>query len=506
MVALFYDENCEIRTGSTRPIGCTQLSDSTAVFYAYDRSSRQALRRFHFDNVRCEEGSPSQSSAMSFTRCTATEEGRSEQLTEDYRKPNSTVETPNAPQRMLHLPLLAALSSASAPASGAAAAGSIAVVQSSEAGDKWREMPPLAWATEPRDEPAAASAVPAAEVTVGLGETKQEVMGFGAAMTDTSAYNAMVWMDDAVRSEYFEALWGKTGLGLSIGRVTLNSADYSFQSFNYDNVTDDFALAHFDHSLAYDRQRVMPMIRRAMSTAAKAWGGSTAESIKLFASPWSPPGWMKTNDNMINSNAVCLKNDTAAGSYKQTWANYIAAWLDGYKEAGLPMWGLTPQNEPEARQHKFESCAYTPELMVDFVGKYLGPAVTKSHPALKIMGFDHNKLHSLTWMKALYGDAASNGFLSGTAVHWYDYMAGPIPGGGGGGGLALENLDAIHALAPAKFMLNTEACTLGSLAQDWKTAALYMVDIIGDLNHWVNGWCYWNQALLEGTKVGACSD
>jgi hypothetical protein len=55
-------------------------------------------------------------------------------------------------------------------------------------------------------------------------------------------------------------------------------------------------------------------------------------------------------------------------------------------------------------------------------------------------------------------------------------------------------------------MLNTEACTLGSLAQDWKTAALYMVDIIGDLNHWVNGWCYWNQALLEGTKVGACSD
>ena len=178
-------------------------------------------------------------------------------------------------------------------------------------------------------------------------------------------------------------------------------------------MTDDFALEHFDHTLAYDRQRVMPMIKRAMATAINAWD----EPIKLFASPWSPPGWMKTNGNMINSNAVCLKNDTARGSYKEAWANYITAWLTGYKAAGLPMWGLTPQNEPEARQHKFESCAYTPALMVDFIAKHLGPAVKAKHPEIKIMGYDHNKVDSLKWMDAIYGDSASNSYISGTAVH-----------------------------------------------------------------------------------------
>ena len=118
----------------------------------------------------------------------------------------------------------------------------------------------------------------------------------------------MVWMDEKTRAEYFEAFWGASGLGLSIGRctapgckvsfmpplpaclfmqnqecnireltlppgpsVTLNSADYSFESFNYDNMTDDFALEHFDHTLVYDRQRVQPMIKRAMATAAESW-------------------------------------------------------------------------------------------------------------------------------------------------------------------------------------------------------------------------------------------
>lgn len=72
------------------------------------------------------------------------------------------------------------------------------------------------------------------------------------------------------------------------------------------------------------------------------------------------------------------------------------------------------------------------------------------------------------------------------AAPGYDYLSAPVPGtaGGGGGGLGLQELDGIHELEPEKFILNTEACTLRSLNQDWKTAALYMVDIIGDLNHW----------------------
>ena len=95
-VALFDDEECQRRVGTRGPFTqslCEPLSDDTAVLYRYDRSSRTALRRFHFDNIRCEDGSASQSSAMSFTLCTVTEDGRSEQLMEDnfhFMKSNST--------------------------------------------------------------------------------------------------------------------------------------------------------------------------------------------------------------------------------------------------------------------------------------------------------------------------------------------------------------------------------------------------------------------------------
>ena len=121
-----------------------------------------------------------------------------------------------------------------------ASEGTITVVQSSEAGDQWKALPPLAWGPD----------FGGAAVAVDMNVTRQIVMGFGAAMTDTSAYNAMVWMNPDVRDRFFEALWGRTGLGLSLGRVTLNSADFSYETFNYDGVRDDFELAHFDHTLA----------------------------------------------------------------------------------------------------------------------------------------------------------------------------------------------------------------------------------------------------------------
>ena len=239
-------------------------------------------------------------------------------------------------------------------------------------------------------------------------------MGFGAAFTDTSAYNAMVFMYEPVQAQFLEALWGSTGLGLNLMRVTINSADYSFQSFNYDNVTDDFSLVHFDHNLTYDRQRVMPLIRAARAVAA-AW---TTNEIKLFGSPWSPPGWMKRNGDMINSDVIGLKDDVAEGSYQQTWANYIVAWLDGYAAAGLPMWGLTPQNEPEARQLKFESCAYDVAHYVEWVGQFLGPAVKQRFPELQVMAYDHNKVDSVAYAAGVYNDSRASAVVDGFAVHW----------------------------------------------------------------------------------------
>ena len=180
----------------------------------------------------------------------------------------------------------------------------ITVIESGSSGRKWLPLPNQTWTAGP--------APPGITVAIHTSQPQQQIMGFGSCFTDTSAYNAMVFMNATVRAEFLEALWGASGLGFSVMRVHINSPDYAFQTYNFDNVTDDFALGHFDRNLSYDQQRVVPLIRAAHAVAA----GWTTDPIKMFGSPWSPPGWMKQNGNMINSNAVCLKEDVPAGSYK----------------------------------------------------------------------------------------------------------------------------------------------------------------------------------------------
>jgi glucosylceramidase len=348
--------------------------------------------------------------------------------------------------------------------------GDIAVIESSQAGSAWTPLPSLSWG------PDFSSSV---DVTVNSTSVLQEIYGFGSALTDTSAYNAITWMNDTTRAAFVESLWGTTGLGLSIGRITLNSADYSFESFNYDNVTGDYSLEHFDTSLAYDHQRVIPLIRLAMQ--------ASVDPIRFFSSPWSPPGWLKGNGNMIDSSTPCLLNDTAGGqSARATWAAYQALWVQSMENAGVPLWGMTPQNEPMAAQPNFESCVYTVDGMVDFVANYLGPAVRGVAPWIKMLAYDHNRLASAEWAAALQANASA--FIDGTATHWYDYFSS----------LGLEQLDQIYSLNPALPILNTEACWLAGLEIDWNRSALYMADIWGGLNHHLNGWVFWNSALLTG--------
>lgn len=288
------------------------------------------------------------------------------------------------------------------------AAAAIAVVESGASGRTWAPRPTQAWN-------GGAPPPGGLVVTVDRAQVQQEVLGFGAAFTDTSAYNAIVFMDAPTRSQFVEALWGASGLQFSIGRVHINSPDYAFQTYNFDNVTDDFALASFDDNVTYDQQRVIPLIRAARAVTA----GWTSAPLRLFGSPWSPPGWMKRNGNMINSDAVCLKDDVPAGSYVDTWARYIVRWLAAYEAAGLPMWGLTPQNEPEARQLKFESCAFDVPHYVDWVGQHLGPAVKARFPAINVLAYDHNRLDAPAYAAALYNDSAAAAFTDHFAVHWW---------------------------------------------------------------------------------------
>jgi glucosylceramidase len=144
-------------------------------------------------------------------------------------------------------------------------------------------------------------------------------------------------MNATTREEFLTAYWdADKGLGYTVHRVPINSPDFAVKTFSEDDVPDDFALAHFDDNLTYDRVNVIPLARAAQARS--------KEPLLFFGSPWSPPAWMKTNNNMISSDDPCLKADTPQGSYAGAWAAYFVRWVKAMAAAGVPMWGVTVQN------------------------------------------------------------------------------------------------------------------------------------------------------------------
>jgi len=204
-------------------------------------------------------------------------------------------------------------------------------------------------------------------------------------------------------------------------------------------------------------------------------------NLRLFATPWSPPGWMKTNGQMDGSARPCLKTDPR---YRVAWANYYAKFFDAYSQYGVPFWGLTIQNEPE-NAGAWESCVYTPQEEVDFLLTYLKPALAKSYSNLNVMFYDHNKDHAMDWASTFYRTKEAMDAVWGIALHWYS-------------GDNFENIRQIHDNWPNKNMMGTEACNCDGPkygAEGWMRAETYVHDILGDLNSFVKGWTDWNILL-----------
>merc|ERR1719188_43885 len=189
-------------------------------------------------------------------------------------------------------------------------------------------------------------------------------------------------MNPTLQADFLTKYFSQEGLGYVLGRVHINSCDFSVGNYDFDNVSNDFNLTHFDTTLQRDMHALIPLIRKAMASVQ-----DTGQRLQLLASPWSPPKWMKTNKKMNRSGRPCLKK---GNRYKRVWANYIAMWVTAYKNKGVDIWAITPQNEPEAMS-AWESCLLTPSDEADFLGRYLGPRMRSRHPEVKILIFDHNK-------------------------------------------------------------------------------------------------------------------
>lgn len=309
----------------------------------------------------------------------------------------------------------------------------------------------------------------------------QRTEGFGGAFTEASAV-VFSKLGPEWKKKVVEDYWGPTGIGYTLGRIHINSCDFSTSSYSFDEVDGDFGLTYFDDSAAHDKQALIPFVSSAQD-ALKSQG----KKLKLLASPWSPPAWMKTNRKMETTLDPCLREGA-----QSTWANYISRWISAYKNHGVDIWGITVQNEPE-NNATWEACRLSANEEGTFLASYLGPIVAAHHREVLIFVFDHNKDNLYKWAKGIYSNPAAATYTAGVAFHWY-------------GGDHFGDVQRVHDEFPQALLLPTEATyekwrwhnrtTVES--GDWSMGQGYAHDIIGDLNAGSVGWIDWN-LLLDHT-------
>ena len=306
----------------------------------------------------------------------------------------------------------------------------------------------------------------AANFTVYPQAEYQTVKGFGGAMTEAAAYN-FANLDEKLQEEFLDKYFdAEKGIGYSTCRLTINSSDFAKDIYSYDDTPDDFELKDFD--MSREEKWVFPAVQRVLAKN---------PNVEFFASPWSPPAWMKTIGRMDKGGM--LKKEC-----RQVWADFFVKYLQRLKEEKIPVFAVTIQNEPHAEQG-WESCFYTAEEERDFAVNYLRPAMDKAgFTDTMIFFWDHNKERVVSRGITCLSDEAGNKALGGIAIHWYS-------------GDHFEALSVFHKLFPNKMILGSEASTGAHNKCAYASGEHYAHDIIGDLNNFANGWVDWNMLLDE---------
>lgn len=309
-------------------------------------------------------------------------------------------------------------------------------------------------------------------IFVNPGKTFQTLLGIGGAITDASA-EVFAALPPEKQQEFLTAYYDRgRGIGYSLCRTPIHSCDFSTGSYTYIEEGDkDLNTFSIEHDQAYK----IPLIKKATEAA----GGS----LLLYASPWSPPAFMKDNNNMLQGGKLLPE-------YYDAWARYYAKFIKAYEADGMPIWGITIQNEPMAVQ-RWESCIYTAEEERDFLKNHLGPTLEREGLGdKKIVVWDHNRDLINHRANTIFEDPEASKYAWGIGFHWYETWAGGDP--------MFTNLGNINESYPDKKLLFTEGCQEG-FREDryhyWPHAERYGRSIINDFNNGTVGWTDWNILL-----------
>ena len=293
----------------------------------------------------------------------------------------------------------------------------------------------------------------------------QQILGFGAAFTESSAINYML-LTPAQQQEIIELYFGKSGIRLNFCRTHINACDYSAEEYTY--VEDgDIELKTFN--IDRERKNIVPMIKAAVKANPDMW---------LFASPWSPPAWMKDNKIVIQGGRLLPE-------FYSNWAKYFALYLGAYKKEGIDFFGVTVQNEAKAVQ-TWESCIWTGKEEGEFATNFLRPALDASgFGEIKIMIWDHNKERVMERARESFSVPGADKAIWGIAHHWYS-------------GDHFDNLRMAHELFPDKPLVASENMTGGSMVgaeNYWNSVERYAKETIMDFNNFTSAIVAWNMIL-----------
>lgn len=328
-----------------------------------------------------------------------------------------------------------------------------------------------------------------AHVAINRKEEFQTIIGFGGAFTGSVSYllnKAPLELQQYIYQSYYSAT---KGIGFTMMRITIGGCDFDLEPWAYNELPiNDYKLSNFTKLDARDRMKV-EQIHNLINY-------SNNKDIKIVASAWSPPRWMKSN-NKWNGFST-LKYDAYAA-----WAEYHVKFIELMAEKKLSIWAITTGNEPLNGIYgwvfvKFMSLGWLPDTQAKWIAQHLGPLIKNSINEdvrnVKIITGDDQR-YSLPWWinRMSVVEPKAIDFIDGIGVHWYwDQIITP------------ERLDKTHQYFPSKIILNTESSdgdkpfqTHGPLLGSWKRAEKYILAFMQDLNHWVNGWIDWNLILDE---------
>jgi glucosylceramidase len=314
-------------------------------------------------------------------------------------------------------------------------------------------------------------------ITVDQGTTYQPIDGFGASLTDSSAW--VIWnkLDSSQQAALMQSLFSPTsGIGISLLRQPMGASDFSASgNYSYDDVSagqTDPNLVNF--TISHDTAYIVPLLKQAMAVN---------PTIKVVGVPWSPPAWMKTTATMNGGNMIT--------SYFPSLAQYFVQYVQAYQQQGIPIYALAVQNEPLNSNSNYPTEYLAASDESDFIANDLGPALASGGlGSVKLFGYDHN-WDNPDYAESVLASPASN-YVAGSAFHCY---AGDV-----------STQSQVKAAYPSKDIWFTECSgTVGSsFAGDlvWNAENL----LIGATRNWARSVSLWNIALDQnsGPTNGGC--